>query len=150
MTRFCAPVTAAFLVAVGLCTAPVLAVESNTWMDSAALSATFKGQAVEGEYGSGRTFKETYTAGGNLAYQDDMRASGGHWSVATGTFCTIYDDDPAGGCFRVQQLGANCFEFFFVARTEDTAADPKDGQPAWTARAWIANRTSTCKERVGV
>ena len=66
-----------------------------------------------------------------------MRECGGHWSVASGTFCTIYDDDPTGGCFRVQKTGANCFEFYFVARTEDfqelvkdlamhiAAADPK-------------------------
>ena len=129
---------------------PILALDTGNWMDAAGLSAAFKGQSLNGEYASGRTFKEVYRDDGGLRYQDDMRESGGHWSVSSGTFCTIYDDDPAGGCFRVQKTGANCFEFYFVARTEDKAPGPPDRELSWTARAWLAGQESTCKERVGV
>ena len=133
-----------------LAAAPGQALDTGNWMDAPGLTSTFKDKALEGEYASGRTFRESYHADGGLSYEDDMRESGGHWSVSQGTFCTIYEDDPAGGCFRVQQIGANCFEFYFVARTEDKAPGPPDREPSWTARAWIADRTSTCKERVGV
>jgi hypothetical protein len=129
---------------------PAVALDTGIWMDAAGLAETFKGKELDGEYASGRTFKEAYNADGGLRYQDDMRESGGHWSVSSGTFCTIYDDDPAGGCFRVQKIGANCFEFFFVARTEDKAPGPPDRDPSWTARAWFSSDAPTCKERVGV
>ena len=127
-----------------------LALEGGNWMDETALSATFKDKSVDGEYASGRKFKEVYRADGGLRYQDDKRESGGHWSIASGTFCTIYDDDPLGGCFRVQQTGANCFEFYFVARTEDKAPGPAGRDPSWTARAWLPDQEPTCKQRVGV
>jgi len=142
-------VAAGLLMTTGL-TASGLAFDSGNWLDEAKLAAIFKGQSLDGEYASGRKFSETYEANGKLDYRDDMHTSGGHWSISSGTFCTIYDDDPAGGCFRVQQIGANCFEFFFVARTEDKAPGPPGSTPAWTARAWLADRASTCKERVGV
>ena len=145
------PLTALTVIALTLTAAvPASGLDGGNWMDGARLTAAFAGHAVDGEYASGRTFKETYKADGNLHYQDDMRESGGHWSVTSGTFCTIYDDDPAGGCFRVQQFGANCFEFYFVARTEDKAPGPADGEPAWTARAWLPDQQPTCKQRVGV
>lgn len=151
---------AAYAIAAGLLTtasqtsasliSPSLALDTGNWMDGAGLSAAFKGKALSGEYASGRTFKEVYRDDGGLRYQDDMRESGGHWSVSSGTFCTIYDDDPAGGCFRVQKTGANCFEFYFVARTEDKAPGPADREPSWTARAWLADQEPTCKQRYGV
>lgn len=126
------------------------ALEHHGWMDDASLAAAFKGKALDGEYASGRGFKETYRSDGGLRYKDDMRESGGHWSVKSGTFCTIYDDDPAGGCFRVEKASDNCFEFYFVARTEDKAPGHADTAPSWTARAWVAAQPSTCKERIGV
>ena len=150
MHRSTAALAAIFGFAIGQFALPVLALETGNWMDGAGLTSTFKGKALDGEYASGRTFKETYMDDGGLHYQDDGRVNGGHWSVSSGTFCTIYDDDPAGGCFRVQKIGANCFEFYFVARTEDKAPGPPDRDPSWTARAWISGHASTCKERVGV
>ncbi len=150
MTRAVAAFAAFILAPIAMAASPGRALDTGNWMDAAGLTSTFKDKALEGEYASGRTFKETYRGDGGLRYQDDMRESGGHWSVSQGTFCTIYDDDPAGGCFRVQQIGANCFEFYFVARTEDKTPGPPDRDPSWTARAWISDRESTCKERLGV
>jgi hypothetical protein len=120
---------------------------SKIWMTEADLEAALAGKAVAGEYPNGRPFKETYEAGGRVSYADDLHASGGRWSIEAGTFCTIYDDDPMGGCFRVHKVGSNCYEFYFVARTEEQARkDPKE--PDWTARAWLEDEPSTCKERI--
>ena len=94
-------------------------------------------------------FRETYSADGGVDYRDVIRQSGGHWSIKAGSFCTIYDDDPLGGCFRVQKAGQNCYEFYFVARTEERAeTDP--GKPSWTARAWRSDEPAACHDKADV
>lgn len=112
------------------------------WMSEVDLKSTFSGQTIDGHYPSGRTFRETFEESGHVAYQDDRRRSGGTWSINAGTFCTIYDDDPAGGCYLVRRTSDNCFEWYFVARTRASAATP--GPPSWTAQAWIKDEPSTC------
>ncbi len=127
-------------VAGGLATA-----QSNVpWMSEADLRSTFGGQTIDGHYPSGRGFTETYSAAGRIDYRDTGRETNGHWSVVDGSFCTIYDNDPTGGCFRVLKSGPNCFEFYFVARTEEEARTPRD--PDWTARGWLSTESSTCTE----
>jgi len=123
-----------------------LAVQSAAgpvWMADADLTATFAGRDISGEYENGDTFHETYAVDGIVRYSDARRASSGKWSVRTGSFCTIYDDDPAGGCYRVRREGDNCFEFHFVARTE-AQAEKAPGKPAWTARGWFPDKPKTC------
>ncbi len=134
------------LAALTVAALPAPAVER--WMTESELSEAFSGKTLDGAYQSGRTFTETYRQDGRLRYRDDGRASDGHWSVTAGTFCTIYDDDPTGGCFRVHREGANCFEFYFVARTEEQAKTPHG--PSWTARAWISGVKSTCVDGANV
>lgn len=114
------------------------------WMSATELQSTFSGQTIDGHYPNGSTFTETYASGGRIDYRDDMRSNGGRWSIVDGTFCTIYDEDPTGGCFRVIRSGSNCFEFYFVARSEEEASRPR--APDWTARGWIADKSSTCTE----
>ncbi len=120
---------------------------SKIWMNETDLRAALAGKAVAGEYPSGREFHETYEADGRVAYADDLRASGGHWSIESGAFCTIYDDDPMGGCFRVHKVGSNCYEFYFVARTEEEARAAQK-EPSWTARAWLEQEPATCKDHI--
>jgi hypothetical protein len=116
---------------------------SDLWMSDANLTATFAGREIVGEYENGETFAETYRADGAVSYRDSVRASNGRWSVRSGTFCTIYDDDPSGGCYRVRRVSQNCFEFHFVART--TAEAEKDPRrPDWTARGWFPTEAKTC------
>ena len=112
------------------------------WMAEEELKATFSGQSIDGHYPSGRTFRETFAEGGRVAYEDERRRSAGDWSIQAGTFCTIYDDDPTGGCFLVRRMSDNCFEFYFVSRTKAGASRP--GAPAWTAQAWLSSKPSTC------
>lgn len=120
------------------------AIGAETWMSGDEITIALGGKAIDGHYRGGRTFSETYAFDGSLRYRDDKRQSGGHWSVINGSFCTIYDTDPTGGCFRVRRSGANCFEFYFVARTETEAATPRT--PDWTARGWLNDTKDTCVE----
>lgn len=117
---------------------------AEEWLSEGELTALFAGKSVDGLYAGGRSFHESYGRDGRLTYEDELRSSSGHWSVQAGAFCTIYDGDPAGGCFRVRRIGANCYEFFFAARTEADAHRPLD--PDWTARAWLLDRASTCHD----
>jgi hypothetical protein len=135
-------------VALGFSLSAANAVETS-WMPDEELTATFSGKSVSGHYSSGRTFEETYAADGQVRYADEGHASGGKWSVQAGSFCTIYDNDPAGGCYRVRREGANCYEFYFIARTENQAkSDPR--KPDWTARAWFRGQVPTCKDGASV
>ncbi len=134
---------AALLLAAGQGTGDAPGERRAFWMSDSELSETFKGHRIDGHYDNGDTFEETYAANGEVTYRDDLRRSGGRWSVKSGTFCTIYDDDPAGGCYRVRRQGDNCFEFYFVARNEGEAMrDPR--KPDWTARGWFPEKPSTC------
>lgn len=115
-----------------------------TWMSEQALQSAFAGQAIDGHYSNGKAFTESYGRDGRIEYREPGLTHRGHWSVQAGAFCTIYDSDPTGGCYRVRQVGANCYEFYFVARTEIEATRP--GPPSWTARGWLNSQPATCKD----
>lgn len=124
--------------------AGAFALGTDGYMSDDEIRAALGGKSIDGHYRSGRTFTETYRADGRLTYRDDIRESGGHWSLVNGSFCTIYDGDASGGCFRVRRSGSNCYEFYFVARTEAEAVNPRE--PDWTARGWYNDRKDTCVE----
>ncbi len=122
---------------------------ASGWMSDNDLSQQFRGVEIDGHYASGRTFSEAYRRDGRLEYRERDRETRGRWSVEAGSFCTIYDMDSSGGCYRVKRVGRNCFEFYFVARTEDQARlDPN--KPSWTARGWIKSETATCADGASV
>lgn len=120
------------------------------WMNETAMQSAFAGKTIQGQYASGKSFVETYKEGGAIAYAERDVAYQGHWSLQGGTFCTIYDTDPTGGCFQVRQVSDNCYEFYFVARTEQEAAVDGPGPPKWTARASVSDRDPTCAEKPSV
>lgn len=121
----------------------------DPWMNEGEMTAAFSGVTLEGKYGSGRPFSEIYRKDGSLEYREAAMVIGGKWSVEAGTFCTIYDNDPSGGCYRVKKVGGNCYEFFFVARTEQQArAEPK--HPSWTARGSVVGKPGICSEQHNV
>lgn len=126
---------------------PALALEA--WMSEAEIVARFKGTSIDGHYASGKTFSEDYRPDGRLEYQERDRLSGGRWSVEAGAFCTIYDRDPTGGCYRIKRVSPNCFEFYFVARTEDQLRRGPN-EPSWTARGWVKSETATCADGASV
>lgn len=122
---------------------------TSAWMSDVDLRAQFRGVEIDGHYASGRTFSEAYHANGRLDYRERDRETRGRWSVEAGAFCTIYDTDSSGGCYRVKRVGRNCFEFYFVARTEEQARqDPN--RPSWTARGWRKSEAATCSDGASV
>lgn len=135
--------------AAAVCAALPALATAEKWMSDQELRDAFSGATVDGHYGNGQQFRESFDTGGRLSYTDAHRSSEGNWSVETGTLCTIYDTDPSGGCFRVKKVGGNCYEFFFVARTENKArTDPL--RPSWTARGSIAGEPGKCAEERSV
>jgi hypothetical protein len=118
----------------------------TAWLTGTEISNAIAGKTLEGRYANGRAFTERYGPDGRVEYFDDGRTIGGRWSVTVGTLCTIYDNDPAGGCFRVSRVSENCFEFYFASRTEETAPGPDDARPHWTALGSVRGEASTCQE----
>lgn len=129
---------------------PVQAVADLDWLGESALNQAFSGKTIEGHYSDGATFVENYGGDGRLNYKDGKREEHGRWSIEAGTFCTIYDLDPSGGCYRVHKVSDNCFEFYFAARTVEQAQQTPRDKPSWTARGWVKGETSTCADNVGV
>lgn len=142
--------TAVFASALVAVAYPGAATKSPAWMTEADIKTTFGGKTIQGHYASGTAFTETYHADGGIDYVERTRSFGGHWSVQGEAFCTIYHKDGSGGCYLVSQVGENCYEFYFVARTEYDAANALMIPPSWTARAAVSDRSGTCDERPAV
>lgn len=120
------------------------------WLAGEAIVAALAGKTIEGRYANGRSFIEHYQADGSVEYIEGAQSIGGHWSVTAGTLCTIYDTDPTGGCFRVSRVGANCFEFYFTARSEAAAPGPEGSKPTWTARGSVPGEGARCGDGADV
>lgn len=121
---------------------------ASRWMTDAEIDAAFRGRTIVGTYYNGEKFSESYALDGSLSYREGADYRTGHWSVVNATFCTIYDVNPTGGCFRVIRKSLNCFEFYFVARTREQARQLEEHseRASWTARAWHNDQPSTCDE----
>lgn len=140
------------LIAAGasVCTPHAYAISSDIWLNEAEISKALEGKTLDGVYAGGRRFSESYMQGGNLEYRENGETLRGHWSITQGTLCTIYDANPTGGCFRVAPAGGNCFEFYFVARTEEAAAGSLDERPDWTARGSVEGTLEACPDGANV
>lgn len=137
---------AAVVLALSAFSAPLAALP-ETWMDASELEQAFAGKTITGRYASGKPFTETYRADRRVEYRERGTLFGGRWSIEAGAFCTIYDGDTSGGCFRVARVARNCFEFYFVARTEAEAGD-RPRQPDWTARGSVEGEGAACAEEL--
>lgn len=115
-------------------------------MPESEMKNVFAGAEITGTYRDGRTFNERYAATGALVYteHEPRRQLIGDWSIVRGLFCTIYHTSGTGGCFRIHQASANCFEFYFETRTEAEARSSTPRNPTWTARAWRIDAPPTC------
>lgn len=122
----------------------------SPWLAESEIAAALSGKTIEGRYASGRAFTERYESDGRVQYMEGGATIGGRWSITSGTLCTIYDADPAGGCFRVSRVSENCFEFYFAARTEDATPGPQGSKPIWTARGSINGGASACQDGAAV
>lgn len=132
--------------------APQLALRASAmtaWLNDSELQR-FSDATIDGRYADGKPFTEHYGSDGRLSYVERGMTLGGHWSITQGTFCTIYDVDATGGCYRVMRVDTNCYEFYFVSRTEAAAPGPADGKPRWTARGAIQGQASACRDEPAV
>jgi hypothetical protein len=132
--------------------APGLASRSSAisaWLNDSELQR-FSNATIDGRYANSKPFTESYGSDGRLHYVERGMTLGGHWSITQGTLCTIYDLDETGGCYRVMRVDTNCYEFYFVSRTEEAAPGPNDGKPRWTARGAIQGQASACKDSPSV
>ena len=55
----------------------------------------------------------------------------------------------AGGCFRIEKISANCFDYYVLAGSEEEALSPQS-KPRYTARAHIDGATGTCPNDLSV
>jgi hypothetical protein len=119
-------------------------------LDGPAIIKTFEGKTVKGVYADGTPVQESYKVGGGIDYWDSFRTSTGTWSVVNGLFCTFYNaTEMSGGCFRVEQVSANCFDYFALAGSTEEALKPTD-KPRYTARAHILGAPDTCPDELSV
>jgi hypothetical protein len=123
---------------------------ARAWMSDAELLDQFRGATIDGRYAGGKAFTERYGDDGRVTYIEHAMMLRGHWSITEGTLCTIYEGDASGGCYRVARVAPNCFEFYFVSRTEKAAPGPPDGQPQWTARGAVQGQSSACSDTPSV
>lgn len=121
----------------------------SAWLSDAELQR-FSNATIDGRYANGKPFTEHYGSDGRLHYVERGMTLGGHWSITQGSLCTIYDYDETGGCYRVMRVDTNCYEFYFVSRTEATVPRSEDGKPRWTARGAIQGQASACREEPSV
>ena len=142
-------------VAVGGLLAPAAAEPAlQPWMSEAEMRAAFIGRTLDGHYGNGVTWTETYRDDGRLDYREAARRAGGDWYFRGHIFCTFYDPPHAlnGGCWTALKTSANCYEFYLAGLTrEPPFADDVPGMGhRWNARGWRQGEPSTCQEKPSV
>ncbi|MGF1650995.1 MAG: hypothetical protein ACFCUN_11145 [Hyphomicrobiaceae bacterium] len=121
---------------------------TEAWLSGAEIERQLAGSTIEGRYDTGRGFREAYGFDGRLAYAEEGTSEiFGTWSIVSNAFCTFYDTDLNGGCFRVTQPSDNCFHFHFAASTTEEAHWSDYAAPMWTAQAWLVDRPPTCDEK---
>jgi hypothetical protein len=144
------------LAAAGLITAGAPAPATpGVWMSEQAMRTAFIGKTLDGHYGDGATWTETYFDNGRLDYRERDRRAVGDWSFRGHVFCTFYD--PAqpraltGGCWTAIKSGANCYEFYLASLGREDPVD-EDGGPIrrWNARGWRQGEPSTCSDKPSV
>ena len=119
----------------------------TAWLGEADIKQSFSGVEIDGVYVDGMKFTESYDATGAIVYRDTRKALIGRWSVVNGAFCTLYEGAITGGCFKVVKVSANCFEFYFLADSEEESATPDPGRPKWIARGWNKKHAATCDDK---
>jgi hypothetical protein len=122
-----------------------------SWMSETAMRRAFIGRTLDGHYGNGETWSETYFVSGRLNYREPRRHAVGDWFFRGQVFCTFYDPEEthvlSGGCWRALKAGANCYEFYLATTDSDALESDETGMaPHWTARGWRRGEPATCEE----
>lgn len=135
---------------------PTVALDPQ-WMTEEAMRTAFIGKTLDGHYGNGVTWTETYGADGQLDYREPTRRAVGRWYFRDHVFCTFYDTAPSqqtlnGGCWTAIKTSANCYEFYLAGMNrEPPYEDGAHGMAQrWNAQAWRQGEPSTCSEKPSV
>jgi hypothetical protein len=130
---------------------------ASPWMTEEAMRAAFIGKTLDGHYGNGATWTETYLADGRLDYREAQRRAVGNWYFRGHVFCTFYDPSPAvpplsGGCWTATKVGANCYEFYLASLAPEAPFedDLEGANRRWNARGWRQGEPSTCHDKPSV
>lgn len=120
------------------------------WMSGEDIQRTFSGQALTGLYPSQRAWSETIGTDGTTDYREGANHWQGRWWVRGREFCFSYPPPGVGGCFRITQISANCYELY--EHTGEAGGDemPPDIADLWNGRMWHADRPTTCEARPSV
>lgn len=152
--RECIGAAVAAALAVLLDATPTAGADTPT-LSETAIREAIVGHTLDGHYGHGVTWTETYRQDGGLDYREAHVSATGRWSFRPGNvFCTFYDPGPAGtlpgGCWLVVRTSANCFEFYAA---DQAPIEPEDGSAPplrWNAQGWRRDTPSTCNEKPSV
>jgi hypothetical protein len=159
MTRLFAPASTVILVVAltgaAVAQAPAwMAMQDDPWMTEDAMRAAFVGKTLDGHYGNGLSFTETYFAGGQLEYRETARQAHGRWHFRGHVFCTFYDASKPqpqlnGGCWTAVKRSANCYDFYLAGLAPDPPFEDETANMAdrWSARGWRSEEPSTCSEK---
>lgn len=128
---------------------------STPWMSEADMRAAFIGKTLDGHYGNGLAWTETYFDDGRLDYREPERRAVGKWHFRGRVFCTFYDPAQprpplSGGCWTAIKSGANCYEFYLAGLTRDEEFEDEATSRRWNARGWRQGEPSTCQDKPSV
>ena len=127
------------------------------WMTEEAMRQAFIGKTLDGHYGNGVNWTESYLADGRLDYREKLRRASGKWHFRGHVFCTFYDAPSAlpalnGGCWTTIKVSSNCYEFYLAGLSPEPPYE--DGAPGmaqrWNARGWRQEEPSTCSDKPSV
>ena len=119
-------------------------------MSEAEIRKELIGPPMTGTYVDGRPWDETYYPDGHIIYHDLDNNWQGEWSFRGNGFCTYYNDEANGGCWRIVKTSENCYEFYAIGRLGKDGKGAGDKSIRWVARGWRASLASTCIPQVGV
>jgi hypothetical protein len=135
---------------------PVRAMDPH-WMTEEGMRTAFIGKTLDGHYGNGITWTETYGADGQLDYREATRRAVGRWYFRGHVFCTFYDTGQNqvslnGGCWTAIKTSANCYEFYLAGMNREPPYEdgPLGMDQRWNAQGWRQGEPSTCDERPAV
>lgn len=117
------------------------------WMSGSAIQSEFAGKQLAGRYPSGATWSEAIKSDGSTDYREGSNHWAGQWWIRDREFCFRYAPPGIGGCFRVIQRSANCFELYDYSRPEGSGDEPTGDRERWNGRLWHVDRPTTCEER---
>lgn len=130
---------------------------ASPWMSEEAMRAAFIGKTLDGYYGNGVTWTETYAQDGRLDYREPQRRAAGNWYFRGHVFCTFYDPSQAipplsGGCWTATKVSANCYEFYLAGLAPEAPFedDVEGANRRWNARGWRQGEPSTCDDKPSV